>query len=86
MGCLETDLASAARVVAVKEAEHRAYVLQKFPHFADRITYWHVHDLDMALPEDAIFQLEQHIMQLLDELAGEKTEASGRQSGRFSPG
>jgi protein-tyrosine phosphatase len=51
---LEADFWSADHVVAVKEAEHRSMVQECFPHWADRVEYWHVHDLDAALPDQAL--------------------------------
>ncbi len=67
----EADLRRARLVVAVKEAEHRAYLARLFPQWADRARYWHVHDLDAAAAEDAIGQLEHLVRGLLDELAAE---------------
>ena len=64
----EDDLRRARLVVAVKEAEHRAYLARLFPQWADRARYWHVHDLDAATAEDALAQLDRHVRELLDEL------------------
>jgi low molecular weight protein-tyrosine phosphatase len=60
----EADFWAADHIVAVKQAEHRAMMLEMFPHWADRIEYWHVHDLDAALPDQAIPEL----VSLVDEL------------------
>ena len=65
---IEADLIAANLVVAVKEAEHRPLVTAKFPAWADRIEYWHVHDLDCATPDDAFPQLESALASLLDRL------------------
>jgi protein-tyrosine phosphatase len=54
---LEADFWSADHVVAVKEAEHRSMMEQFFPHWADRVEYWHVHDLDAAMPDQALPEL-----------------------------
>ena len=67
----EADLRRARLVVAVKEAEHRAYLARLFPPWADRARYWHVHDLDAATAEDAIGQLEHLVRGLVDELAAD---------------
>ena len=67
-GASESDFQSAQRVVALKEAEHRAYMLRKFPEWADRIEYWHVHDLDAAAPQDACAQIERHVEELITRL------------------
>ncbi len=45
-------------VVALKEAEHRPMMAQRFPGWADRIEYWSIHDIDAAEPEEALRELE----------------------------
>lgn len=67
-GASREDFESAGRVIALKEAEHRAYMNQKFPEWADAITYWHVHDLDAASSEDACAQIERHVRELVAEI------------------
>lgn len=64
----QEDLASASRVIALKEAEHRPYVLSKFPDLAQKVEYWHVHDRDIAPPEEACAQIERHVIELIAEL------------------
>ena len=64
----EEDFHSAARVIALKEAEHRAYMRGRFPAWADRIEYWHVHDLDAADPEEACAEIERLVRGLVDQL------------------
>jgi low molecular weight protein-tyrosine phosphatase len=68
MSATDEDFNSAARVIALKEAEHRAYMCQRFPHWADRIEYWHVHDLDAAEPGDACAEIERLVRGLVREL------------------
>lgn len=65
----EADLAAADHIVAVKEAEHRPLFEAHFPAWRDRIEYWHVHDLDCAMPDEAIPHLEREVVRLLDRLA-----------------
>jgi len=48
------DLERATFTIALKEAEHRPMMQAQFPDFADTITYWNVHDLDCATPEEAL--------------------------------
>lgn len=73
------ELAGAARVVAVKEAEHRPLLAERFPGWEDRAIYWHVHDLDKASAEEALGALDGLVAGLLDELAaGSGSPASGR--------
>ena len=65
------DLAEADLVVAVKEAEHRELVAQQFPHWEDRVEYWHVDDLDCAESHEALPHLEQQIHALVERLRKE---------------
>ena len=67
-GVTRDDFAAADRVIALKEAEHRHYVEQKFPDLSSRVEYWHVHDLDAALPDEACALIEQHVTELLAQL------------------
>jgi len=67
----EEDFAAATRIIAVKEAEHRAMVERRFPNWAGRVEYWHVHDLDAGAPDDACKQIEQHVLSLIAELRGD---------------
>ncbi len=66
----QADLQSASIVIALKEAEHRAMMEDLFPDWAEKIRYWHVHDLDMALPDEALAELERLVRGLLAEVAG----------------
>jgi protein-tyrosine phosphatase len=65
----DEDFAAAHHVVAVKEREHRPLVESRFPNWRERVEYWHVHDLDCAMPDEAIPHLEREVMSLLDRLA-----------------
>jgi protein-tyrosine phosphatase len=64
----EADLTSAGLVVAVKEAEHRPMMETLFPEWADRVEYWHVHDLDVWEPESAFPLLRGHVEELVQRL------------------
>jgi protein-tyrosine phosphatase len=48
VACIVRDLELADLVIAMKEAEHRPLMKMKFNAWAERVTYWHVHDLDAA--------------------------------------
>lgn len=65
----EPDMVAADRIIAVKEAEHRRLVERKFPELAHRVEYWHVHDLDCAMPDTALPHLDREVMRLLSGLA-----------------
>lgn len=64
----EGDFQAAGLVIAVKEAEHRPMMRARFPHWADRIEYWHIHDIDVAEPTAALGELEQHVQGLIGRL------------------
>ena len=65
----EADFWRAQRIIAVKEAEHRPLMEERFPHWSDRVEYWSIHDLDVATPAAAIPQLVAKVDQLLNTLA-----------------
>lgn len=64
----EDDILKADRIYALKEAEHRPLMQRNFPKYVDRVTYWKVHDLDAASPEEALPQIERLVQGVLDEL------------------
>jgi protein-tyrosine-phosphatase len=69
MQCRECDLAAADLVIAVKEAEHRAMLAARFGGaWADRVTYWHVHDVDAAAPDEALREIERLVRELVEKL------------------
>jgi uncharacterized protein len=65
----EEDLSAAELVVALKEEEHRPLMTERFPTWVDGVEYWMVHDLDVAGPEMALPQIEQHVRELVARLA-----------------
>ncbi|HWE94500.1 MAG TPA: hypothetical protein VG269_11100 [Tepidisphaeraceae bacterium] len=67
-GVTREDIASAARVIALKEAEHRQYIAAKFPDLAEKIEYWHVHDRDISPADEACGLIERHVIELVAEL------------------
>ncbi len=63
------DLERTEKPIALKEAEHRAMMREQFRDWENRIEYWHVHDLDGATPEEALPEIEEKVLRLVDELA-----------------
>lgn len=61
----EDDLAAAHLIVAVKDAEHRPLLTLNFPAWAERVEYWHVHDLDCAMPQEALPKLAAKVEELV---------------------
>jgi len=68
------DLTSADLIIAMKEAEHRALMRKNFPDWENHVTYWHVHDLDKAPPEDTIRETETLVRALFERLAAPRGE------------
>ena len=62
------DLSAAQVVIALKEDEHRAMLAESFPAWENRVTYWHVHDLDGATPTEALKEIEDLVTQLIESL------------------
>jgi protein-tyrosine phosphatase len=62
------DLEAATHVIALKETEHRPLMRLQFPDWESKITYWTVHDLDVALPDHALPEIEQRVADLLKSL------------------
>jgi low molecular weight protein-tyrosine phosphatase len=59
------DFHDAHLVVALKEAEHRPLIEQRFPEIAGRITYWHIDDIEFAPPSIALPMIEAHVRELI---------------------
>jgi protein-tyrosine phosphatase len=63
------DFVEADLVVALKQAEHLPLIRRRYPGWEDRVEFWHVDDIDVANPRDALPVLESLIHGLLDRLA-----------------
>ncbi len=55
----KNDLNQADLVIAVKEAEHRPYLNELLPEWENKITSWHIDDMDCARPEKTLAEIEQ---------------------------
>lgn len=64
----ESDLAAASHIVAVERDEHLPLLKLKFPHWADRVEFWHVHDTNRARPREALAQIDQNVWRLIQRL------------------
>ena len=65
----EADLARADLVIAMKEAEHRAYLEHNYPQWADKIEYWTVHDVDAAPADETLPEIERELHALIQRLS-----------------
>jgi len=70
--CTIGDLESADRVIALKEAEHRFFLQQRFPGWENRTSYWHVDDIDVAEPADAIAMIDRLVHELIKDCQNDK--------------
>jgi protein-tyrosine phosphatase len=64
----EADIRGAALTIALKEAEHRPIVAERFPGVLARIEFWHVHDVEDAPPSEAIPLIEANVVALIARL------------------
>ena len=63
--CSLADFDRAHLVVALNEAEHRPMLARRFPGWENRVTYWHVDDIDAANPVEAIAMMDQLVRDLI---------------------
>ncbi len=61
-----SDLEQADWTIALKELEHRPLMQRLFPDWESRVTYWQVHDIDCATPEEALPELRRLLDKLLE--------------------
>ena len=64
----EADIRNAAVTIALKEAEHRPVVVERFPSLLARVEFWHVHDVEDAPPSEAIPLIESNVNALIARL------------------
>ena len=63
--CSLPDFDQAQLVIALKEAEHRPLIEQRFPAVADIVRYWHVDDIGLAYPTDALAMIDDRVEELI---------------------
>jgi protein-tyrosine phosphatase len=63
------DFRRAALVIALKEAEHRPLLEARFPGWARRVQFWHVHDTDCGSVDEALAAIEGEVEALVSRLA-----------------
>jgi protein-tyrosine phosphatase len=64
----EDDLTVASHIVAVKKDEHLPLLQRHFPHWAERVEFWGVHDTDLAPPPVALAQIDENVRALIQRL------------------
>jgi protein-tyrosine phosphatase len=63
------DFQNSDMIIALDELEHRPLMQERFPQWLDTIEYWLVHDVDKTSAQEALAQIEQKVIQLIEELA-----------------
>lgn len=63
------DLESAQVVIALKEAEHRPMMAERFPAWEARAVYWHVDDVPPSYEYDPMAHIASLVGDLVEELA-----------------
>lgn len=64
----ESDLVQASHIIALKESEHRSRMDQRFPSWTSRVEFWHIDDVDVASPHEALPKLETQVRDLFARL------------------
>jgi protein-tyrosine phosphatase len=65
LSCILTDFDQAQLVIALKEAEHRPLLERRFPEMAKGVVYWHIDDIDIAEPKEALAMLDDRMQDLI---------------------
>ena len=68
----EEDLISADHIVALKRDEHYPLMRRNFPKWIDRVEYWHVHDVDFALPDETLSHIDRDVHGLIERLRDDR--------------
>jgi protein-tyrosine phosphatase len=65
---VEGDLARSDLIIALKEAEHRPLLCERYPGWADRVEYWHIHDVDCGTVEETLAGIAREVEALVERL------------------
>lgn len=72
LAVVEDDFCTAARIICLKESEHRPMLVERFPHWEARVEFWQIDDVDCATPEQALPLLTAQLDRLLDDFVCEE--------------
>jgi len=73
----EADLSQADRIVVLDEVEHRPYLEERYPEWADQVEYWNVPDRDQTPVGEALARIEDNVLQLISEILESTVRPSG---------
>jgi protein-tyrosine phosphatase len=60
------DLLAVHQIVAMNDHEHRGLIAERFPQWADSITYWDVPDVAISDPREVLPLIERNVIGLID--------------------
>ncbi|MCK1389582.1 low molecular weight phosphatase family protein [Bradyrhizobium sp. 1] len=66
--CTLDDFAQAELVVALKDAEHRPMIAQRFAGVVHRVQYWDVDDIEYLDPKTALRKIDEQVGLLIESL------------------
>ncbi|MBR1157035.1 low molecular weight phosphatase family protein [Bradyrhizobium sp. JYMT SZCCT0428] len=66
--CTPADFCDAQLVIGLKEAEHRPLLERRFPEFAERVSYWHIDDVEFVQPSIALAMIDDQVHHLISKL------------------
>jgi protein-tyrosine phosphatase len=72
-----SDLTVASHIVALDGNEHLPLLKRKFPSWAERVEFWHVPDVDLARPSEALAQIDMNVRALIQRLSRRPAVISG---------
>ena len=67
------DFEEADAIIALKESEHRPYLLERYPDWADKVEYWDVTDGIPTAKYDPLGEIEREINRLIQRLCDFQT-------------
>ena len=62
------DLEKALHIVALKKDEHYEMMQSSHPEWADKIHYWHFHDIDFEEPQTVLPKIEDEVRNLVEKI------------------
>jgi protein-tyrosine phosphatase len=65
----EQDLHAAHVIIALQEAEHKPYVLERYPAWVDKVEYWHVRDVEPTPTYDPLQEIAMDMRRLISRLS-----------------
>ncbi len=67
----EADLVRAERIIALDGTEHRPLLVHRFPHWVERVEFWHVPDVPRAPVAQALAAIDTQVHTLIHALSSD---------------